>query len=101
LSDGDIFRTSTALSKPAYKQTRVATVAARRFRDEDRATMPIVEITDAIEIRRCKRALYFGRVVTVARDAAAVRGLVQAIRPNPRGKGVLATIKPTAMAASR
>jgi len=60
--------------------------------------MEIVELTEAIEIRRCKRALYFGRVVTVERDSAAVSGIVQAIRPNPRGRGVIATIMPTAMA---
>jgi len=60
--------------------------------------MKIVEITEAIEIRRCKRALYFRRVVTFERGNVAVSGLVQAIRPNPGGKGVLATIKTTAMA---
>ncbi len=61
--------------------------------------MQIVELTEAKEIRRCKRALYFGRTVTLARDSAAVSGLVQSIRPNPRGAGVLATIKPTAPTA--
>lgn len=73
------------------KQVRSASAAA--VAGEARH-MKIVELTDAIEIRRCKRAMYCGRVVTFAHDDATVSGLVRAIRPNPRGDGVLATIMP-------
>ncbi|MDR3464554.1 MAG: hypothetical protein P4M07_01285 [Xanthobacteraceae bacterium] len=55
--------------------------------------MQTVEITDAIDVRRCKRALYFGRPVTLEREGAVVSGLVRAIRQDPEhGDRYVATI---------
>ena len=64
--------------------------------------MQVVEIIDAIEIRRCKRALYFGRDVALPHQGTSVSGRVLSIRPNPDGAGILATIMPMpAPAAAR
>jgi hypothetical protein len=56
--------------------------------------MLVFEITDAIEIRRCKRALYFGREVALTHQGTIVSGRVLSIRPNPDGAGILASIMP-------
>jgi hypothetical protein len=55
--------------------------------------MRTVEITEAIDVRRCKRALYFARPVTLERNGDVVSGLVQAIRQDPEhGERYVATI---------
>ena len=62
--------------------------------------MLVLEIIEEIEIRRCKRALYFGREVVLPHQGAMVSGKVLSIRPNPAGAGVLAAIVPLSAAAA-
>jgi hypothetical protein len=59
----------------------------------DDSPMRTVEIVDAIDIRRCKRALYFGRVITLPRNGMEICGEVRSVAPSPSGNAYLVTIK--------
>jgi hypothetical protein len=62
--------------------------------------MLVLAIIEEIEIRRCRRALYFGRDVALPHQGAMVSGKVLSIRANPDGAGVLAAIMPLSAAAA-